>query len=76
MEYFLSRIAKSLKDEFGNNLNRHCLVFPGRRAGLYLLRHLSEGLVKPVWAPGICTINDLFRSYSSLQPAGSGGAPL
>jgi CRISPR/Cas system-associated exonuclease Cas4 (RecB family) len=71
MEYFLSRIAKSLKDEFGNNLNRHCLVFPGRRAGLYLLRHLSEGLVKPVWAPGICTINDLFRSYSSLQPAGT-----
>jgi hypothetical protein len=71
MEYFLSRIAKSLKDEFGNTLNRHCLVFPGRRAGLYLLRHLSEGLEKPMWAPGIYTINDLFRSYSSLQPAGS-----
>jgi CRISPR/Cas system-associated exonuclease Cas4 (RecB family) len=71
MGYFLERIADSLKAEFGNTLNRHCLVFPGRRAGLYLLRHLSEGLSKPIWAPGIYTINDLFRSYSSLQPAGT-----
>ena len=69
MEFFLSRIARSLKDEFGNNLNRHCLVFPGRRAGLYLLRYLSAGLDKPIWVPATYTINDLFRSCSRLQLA-------
>jgi CRISPR/Cas system-associated exonuclease Cas4 (RecB family) len=71
MEFFLERIARSLKDEFGNNLNRHCLVFPGRRAGLYFLKHLAANIDKPVWVPPVYTINDLFRSYSSLQPAGN-----
>ncbi|MGE5406890.1 MAG: PD-(D/E)XK nuclease family protein [Methanosarcina sp.] len=71
MEFFLERIARSLKDEFGNTLNRHCLVFPGRRAGLYFLKHLAANIDKPVWVPPVYTINDLFRSYSSLQPAGN-----
>jgi hypothetical protein len=71
MEYFLERIAKSLFDEFGNTLNRHCLVFPNRRAGLYVLKYLAARIDKPVWAPPIYTINELFRSYSSLQIAGN-----
>ena len=71
MEYFLERIAKQLYSEFGNTLNRHCLVFPSRRAGLYLLKYLSVCINKPVWAPPILTINDLFRQQSTLQIAGN-----
>ncbi|HLN54530.1 MAG TPA: PD-(D/E)XK nuclease family protein [Bacteroidales bacterium] len=71
MEYFLERIARSLREDFGNDLNRHCLVFPGRRAGLYLLKYLSHGLSKPIWAPATYTINDLFRTLSPLQTAGN-----
>ncbi|MCX6325180.1 MAG: PD-(D/E)XK nuclease family protein [Bacteroidia bacterium] len=71
MEYFLENIAKSLYSEFGNGLNRHCLVFPNRRAGLYFLKYLAARIEKPVWAPSIITINELFRSYSTLQIAGN-----
>ncbi len=71
MAYFLEKIAESLYDEFGNTLNRHCLVFPGRRAGLYFLRYLAAFTEKPVWVPAIMTINDLFRSFSSLQVPGN-----
>lgn len=71
MEYFLENIAKSLHKEFGNSLNRHCLVFPNRRAGLFFLKYLAARIEKPVWAPPILTINELFRSYSSLQIAGN-----
>ncbi len=71
MVYFLEHIAESLHREFGNTLNRHCLVFPNRRAGLYFLKYLAARIEKPVWAPSILTINDLFRSYSSLQIAGN-----
>ncbi|MGE5420257.1 MAG: PD-(D/E)XK nuclease family protein [Chloroflexota bacterium] len=71
MEYFLERIARSLREDFGNDLNRHCLVFPGRRAGLYLLKYISQGLSKPVWAPSTYTINELFRTLSPLQTAGN-----
>ncbi|HUX55731.1 MAG TPA: PD-(D/E)XK nuclease family protein [Bacteroidales bacterium] len=71
MNYFLEQIAESLHSEFGNTLNRHCLVFPNRRAGLYFLKYLAAGIEKPVWVPSIFTINEFFRSYSSLQPAGN-----
>ena len=71
MKYFLEHIAESLYKEFGNTLNRHCLVFPNRRAGLYFLKYLAARIEKPVWSPPILTINELFRSYSSLQVAGN-----
>jgi hypothetical protein len=71
MTYFLEHIANTLHNEFGNTLNRHCLVFPGRRAGLYFMKYLAAKIEKPVWAPSIMTINELFRSYSSLQIAGN-----
>ena len=67
MEYFLERIARSLTDEFGNELNRHCLVFPSRRAGLYFLKYVAARIHKPVWAPPVLTINELFRSFSELH---------
>ncbi len=69
MEYFLQRIARQLYTSHGNNLHRHCLVFPNRRAGLFLKKYLSEEISKPVWTPAVMTINDLFHSYSGLQPA-------
>jgi len=71
MEYFLECIAKSLHSEYGNTLNRHCLVFPNRRAGLYFLKYLAARIDKPVWVPSILTINELFRSFSPLQVAGN-----
>src|SRR5450759_763473 len=71
MTYFLENIAQSLHKEYGNTLNRHCLVFPNRRAGLYFLKYLAARIEKPIWAPSILTINELFRSYSSLQAAGN-----
>jgi hypothetical protein len=71
MTYFLEKIAESLQNEFGNTLNNHCLVFPNRRAGLYLMKYLAARIQKPVWAPSVLTINELFRSYSSLQTAGN-----
>jgi CRISPR/Cas system-associated exonuclease Cas4 (RecB family) len=71
MEYFLDTIAGSLYREFGNTLNRHCLVFPNRRAGLFFLKYLASHIRKPVWEPSVLTINELFRSHSSLQVAGN-----
>lgn len=68
-EYFLEYIARSLLGEFGNSLNRHCLVFPGRRAGIYFLKYLSRHADRPLWSPSTITINDLFRNHSRLQVA-------
>jgi hypothetical protein len=70
MTYFLEKIASHLFDNFGNSLDRQCLVFPNRRAGLYFLKYLAGVAEKPVWAPSVKTINELFISLSGLQVAG------
>lgn len=35
------------------------------------MKYLAARIEKPVWAPSIITINELFRTYSSLQTAGN-----
>ena len=71
MTYFLERIAALLDEQYHDHLNKHCLVFPNRRAGLYFLKYMAARIDKPVWSPSIFTINELFRSYSHLQTAGN-----
>ena len=51
MIYFLEHIAHALHREFGNTLNRHCLVFPNRRAGLYFLKYLAARIEKTRMGP-------------------------
>jgi hypothetical protein len=69
MEYFLEKIAVSSYKKFGNHLNKHCFVFPNRRAGIFFLKYLSSNIECPIWEPSILTINELFRQYSDLQLA-------
>lgn len=69
MTYFLDRIATHLFESFGDRLNRHCLVFPNRRAGLYFLKYLAGKAGKPIWSPEVKTINELFQSFSSVRLA-------
>jgi hypothetical protein len=62
--YFLERVAEQLYEDYGSSLNRHCLVFPNRRAGLFLMKHLAAKAGKPLWAPRSVTINELFNDSS------------
>jgi CRISPR/Cas system-associated exonuclease Cas4 (RecB family) len=70
MTYFLERIATHLLAGYGDRLEKQCLVFPNRRAGLYFMKYLAVKAGKPVWAPSVKTINELFTSFSVLQEAG------
>ncbi|MDR2886804.1 MAG: PD-(D/E)XK nuclease family protein [Bacteroidales bacterium] len=69
MEFFLEKIAASSYKKYGNSLNRHCFVFPNRRAGIFFLKYLSSAIERPVWAPEVMTVTELFRSYSGLNVA-------
>ena len=69
MEFFLRKIASHILESSGNNPGDQCLVFPNRRAGLYFLKYLSSIAGRPLWAPAVKTINELFGSSSSLKLA-------
>ncbi len=67
METFLSAVAHDLLERFGTNLSDLVLVFPNKRAGLFMNQQLAALSPTPVWAPRYQTISDVFCSASSYN---------
>ena len=66
---FLSSVASDLLSKFGTDLSRIAVVFPNKRASLFLNDHLARQAGQPLWSPTYITISDLFRSHSPLKVA-------
>lgn len=69
MKPFLYYVAKDLIDRYGKNLSDVTIVFPGKRAELYMNSFLSYIAQGPVWAPRFRTIDELFQQFSDLKPS-------
>lgn len=68
---FLEKVANRLRERHGGEMERQTVVLPSRRAGLWLARALARLNDKPLWAPAMLTVSDLFRSFTTLTPADS-----
>lgn len=66
MESFLHYVAADIISKYGTDLSNIAVVFPNKRASLFLNEELAKCAGKPVWAPTYLTISDLFRRYSNL----------
>ena len=64
MESFISLVSKDIIRRFGTDLRRLAVVFPNKRAGLFLNRELAAAAQRPVWAPRVFSISDLFHTLS------------
>ena len=69
MKDFLSYVAEDILSKYGTDLSRVAVVFPNKRASLFLNEHLARLAQKPLWSPAYITISELFRRESSLQVA-------
>ena len=69
MVSFLEKVAEDLLARYGENLSRVAVVFPNKRASLFLNDHLARLAGRPIWSPAYITISDLFRSHSQLKVA-------
>lgn len=61
---FLKEIASMLLQPGAYNLPETCVVFPNKRARLYLGKYLGELTDKPIWAPRYLTISELMEKAS------------
>ena len=68
---FLRYVAEDLISKFGTQLSKVAVVFPNKRASLFLNDHLARLADQPVWSPSYITISDLFRHHSTLEVADS-----
>ena len=69
MNSFLSLIAADMLSHFTNDMRDVVVVFPGKRAGMFLNRELAMLSDKPVWTPSYCTMGDLFLSLTPIKQA-------
>ncbi len=61
---FLKEIASLILQPGVYNLQETCIVFPNKRARLYLGKYIGELTDKPVWAPRYLTISELMEKAS------------
>ena len=69
MKEFLAYVAEDMINKYGTNLSDIAVVFPNKRASLFLNEHLARYAKKPVWSPHYITISELFRQQSQLMVA-------
>lgn len=67
MKAFLKYVARDILEKYGNNLSDIAVVFPNKRAALFLNESLARLTYHPIWSPSYITISDLFRKHSTLK---------
>ncbi len=69
MKPFLETVAQDIIRKCGTDLSRTAVVFPNKRASLFLNEYLAKYAAQPIWSPAYITISDLFRRHSTLEIA-------
>ena len=69
-------VAQDLVRRFGNDLSRVAVIFPNKRASLFLNQELARAYAHAcgaedvaLWSPAYVTISDFFRRRSTLVVA-------
>lgn len=66
MKTFLEFVAEDIISKYGTDLSHIAVVFPNKRASLFLNEHLARLAKRPIWSPAYITISDLFRQHSKF----------
>ena len=69
MKTFLEYVAEDIIRKYGHDLSRIAIVFPNKRAALFINEHLARLAGRPLWSPSYLTISDLFRGLSKRTVA-------
>lgn len=69
MKTFLEYVAEDIIRKYGHDLSRTAIVFPNKRASLFINEHLARLAGRPIWSPAYITISDLFRSHAQRTVA-------
>lgn len=67
MNSFTGAIASYILQKHGTQIRDVTVVFPGRRAGLFLLREMASQSSAPVFAPRITTLDSFTSEITGIQ---------
>lgn len=67
MPSFLSQVADHLLENHAHCLSKYTVIFPNKRAGLFLKKYLSQKIKQPVWSPEIVSLEDFLFQFSDTK---------
>ena len=69
MNSFLHLLAKDLILKYGHDFDNLIILFPNKRAGLFLAQELAQLIDRPVWMPEILTLAEFIERQTGLKKA-------
>ncbi len=69
MSTFLHLFAKDLVKKYNGHFDKLTIIFPNKRAGLFLAEELSKLIYQPVWMPEIFTLSEFIERRTGLKKA-------
>lgn len=67
MTTFLQLLADDLIRRHRNDMDRLTVLFPNKRAGLFLAEALSQRIQHPLWMPDILTLPEFIERHTGLR---------
>lgn len=61
---FLEYVAEDMLAKWGTDMSRIVVVFPNKRAALFMNEYMARMAGKPMWSPAYTTISELFGKHS------------
>ncbi|MDP3444916.1 MAG: hypothetical protein Q8T08_18815, partial [Ignavibacteria bacterium] len=69
METFISKVTDYILEHYQHDFKQLTIVFPNRRAGIYLKKELASKAGKTIWLPKILSIEEAFVEWSGIDLA-------
>ncbi|MEM9897094.1 MAG: PD-(D/E)XK nuclease family protein [Bacteroidota bacterium] len=67
MKSFLEELAEDILLNYRSQLEDLTVVFPNKRAGLFLKKHLATKIQSPVWSPTVLSLEDFLFQFSAIK---------
>ncbi len=71
MKTFLQILARDMMDKYGGRFEGVTVIFPNKRAGLFLAEELAKLIDRPVWMPEMVTLAEYVERHTGLRQADS-----
>lgn len=65
MNDFLKLVASDLRKRFGNDMSHTIVIFPNKRASLFLNDYLIQDQTETIWSPRYMSVTEFFCSLSN-----------
>lgn len=69
METFLSKVAAWILENYPDNTANITIVFPNRRAGIFLKNEFQKRIQKDIWLPKIASLEEVLSEWTGFQLA-------